>query len=295
MKIPYQTIKLLYKNKRSFLTLSGRRNLLINGAFSELEKDSDVLNFFTSSKKYLDDYIYDKLLNLIYNPKSDIGRNLFLKGKFEADEIAYSTKLIQSYDPGTILDIGANIGLHVISWAKAVGKHKYYAFEPTRKVNSILKANIKSNNLEGGIITIEKAVSNKVGTASFYETIDDAYNSLKDTKRKNIDKIYEVKLETIDSFIENNKILDLRFIKIDTEGFEDEVIQGAIRTIEIYKPDFFIEIYGGTDSNKNPEKTIQRMIDFGYNVYVYNDKLLKPYENHEDKFYNYFFSKNVLQ
>ncbi|HTN20024.1 MAG TPA: FkbM family methyltransferase [Pelobium sp.] len=271
-----------------------RRQVLDTTEFKSVWKYPLLTKLLIRVKPFQGEYKLDLLKKFIYNPKLDIGRNLYLTGKFEDDEIKYSTDLLSEYESGTVLDIGANVGLHVITWAQKIPSHNYYAFEPTKFVHRVLIENIKLNNQRGNIITVEKAVSNQVGISSFYETSDDAYNSLKDTKRKSVNKVYDVQVTTIDNFINENNINDLRFVKIDTEGFEDEVIDGAKDTIRKFMPTFFIEIYKGTDSNINAEKTIRKMIEFGYHAYVFKDNIPTHYYQHNDKYYNYFFSKTPL-
>jgi hypothetical protein len=52
----------------------------------------------------------------------------------------------------------------------------------------------------------------------------------------------------------------------------------------------FIEIYGGTDSNSDPEATINFLIDLGYCAYFVNaNGELERFIKHSDRFYNYFF------
>lgn len=292
MKLIKLIIKLMLS--KQFSPIYERRKLINSSAFSELRHYPQLFNFFTQTTPFLEKYIYDKREKLIYSPKTDIGNLLYTTGKFESSEIIYASKMLASYEAGTVLDIGANIGVHVIAWAQMHKKHNFYAFEPTKKVNKVLTESVKRNNLQRQIKIIDKAVSNKNGVAEFYETTDDAYNSLKDTKRKGVNEIYNVDIISIDDFALGNKIENIRFIKIDTEGFENEVIEGASATIKKQMPDFFIEIYKGVNSNINPEETIKKMIDHGYNAYIFKDEKLQRFEQHDDRFYNYFFSKKRL-
>lgn len=239
-------------------------------------------------------YLHDTAINLIYDPNSDIGALLYKKGAFESDEINYSSEILAGLASGTVIDVGTNIGLHTISWAKANNSHKFVAFEPTRKVFSVLKQSVINNKLLSRVRLNNAAVSNESGKAKFYETKDDAYNSLKDTNRKEVKEVYEVDIVTLDEYAEKNNISDIRFIKIDTEGFEDEVICGALNVLKKQKPVLFVEIYGGVNSNKNPDATVQRVIELGYFSYIRIDGTLRPYEKHSDRFYNYFFFPEKL-
>ncbi|WP_237416290.1 FkbM family methyltransferase [Helicobacter saguini] len=47
---------------------------------------------------------------------------------------------------------------------------------------------------------------------------------------------------TLDSYVEQNNI-DVGFIKVDIEGFEQELLKGAFKTIKKFKPAMLISIY----------------------------------------------------
>lgn len=279
---------------KGFFGIYERRKLINSSAFSSLQRYPKIIKLLTKTTPFLENYIYDRREKLIYSPKTDIGNLLYTTGKFESEEIEYSSKLLNSYRSGVVLDVGANVGLHVITWARMHKKHTFFAFEPSRTVNRALCESVKRNGLTDKITVVNKAVSDKNGKASFFETTDDAYNSLKDTKRKSINDVYEVEVISIDDFVTSNKIENIRFIKIDTEGFENEVIDGAFQTIKKQMPDFFIEIYKGSNSNNYPEETINKMIREGYNAYIFKDKEIHEFQKHDDRFYNYFFTKEKL-
>ncbi|MCC8278461.1 FkbM family methyltransferase [Campylobacter sp. VicNov18] len=52
----------------------------------------------------------------------------------------------------------------------------------------------------------------------------------------------EVEVTTLDSYLEKNP-LDIGFIKVDIEGFEQEFLKGAVNTIKTQKPTMLISIY----------------------------------------------------
>jgi len=224
-----------------------------------------------------------------------IGKCLFYTGSFELSEIQYFSGVLRKLDEHpVVLDIGANIGVHCISWAKAHENAIVYAFEPSESSMAMLRSNIDSNLLKSRVIPIQKAVSNASGEADFYICSDNAFSGLKDTKRVEVLETQVVPVTTIDSFIEKNTIEKVTFIKIDVEGFETEVVGGGRKTLERFRPDLFIEIYGGTDANPSPEKTIMLLQDMGYSAYVFSDGVMYPYKAHSDSLYNYYFTMNAL-
>jgi len=74
---------------------------------------------------------------------------------------------------------------------------------------------------------------------------------------------------TLDSFVQDNNLHDIQFIKIDVEGFELRVLKGAQETIKLFKPTIMIEYLAmlktGTDHNV---RELQKFMDLaGYTAY----------------------------
>lgn len=136
-----------------------------------------------------------------------------------------------------ILDIGANIGNHSLYFARFCRPQKIYAFEPVPETYAILTANIEGNQY-GDIITVYPfGVGDTAGRARISkfnheniggtELLEDAEGS--------------IELISIDAFLPALTKLD--FIKIDVEGFENRVLEGAVHTIQRFKPTIYIEIF----------------------------------------------------
>lgn len=167
---------------------------------------------------------------------------------------AHIKKLIEEHTrPGSAaLDIGAHIGTHTMSMAKAVGvTGQVFAFEPQRKLFRELVENLKLNRMlnvtplrfaigEGDAMIVEMgktATGNEGGTG---------IGSGGD----------QVELRTIDSF----GFRRVSLVKIDVEGFENHVIRGAQETLARERPLLIVEILGGVVyDTATPEQ--RRMID----------------------------------
>ncbi len=150
-------------------------------------------------------------------------------------------KLIHQYSlPGSVvLDIGAHIGTLTLKMAQAVGPQgQVLAFEPQPKIFRELFLNMAINQLcnisfysagvgdrEGSIELAPLVENNEGGTPLIGGTGE------------------FVPLLTIDSLHLSNVSL----MKIDVEGMEDQVIEGARETILANRPTIIIEIMGGND------------------------------------------------
>lgn len=218
-----------------------------------------------------------------YYINTDIGRKLYLTGDFEKQELELCNQFIN--ENSTIIDIGANIGIHSVYFSKIAKNGKVLSIEPQVTIYPILLNNIDRYQ---NIIPLNIAIDSKLKISEFYITSDNAYSSLKDTKRKKILSIKQVVTFPFDLI--NNLFDKVDFIKIDVEGFEKNVLSSMIELINRDKPTLFVEIYQGENSNNDPEGTVKMLLEFGYKAYVVNNKnQLEVYVEHHDSKYNYFF------
>jgi FkbM family methyltransferase len=142
-------------------------------------------------------------------------------GKYEP----YETQLIlrQAKVGGTVIDVGANIGYYTLILADKVGKNgKVYAFEPDKINFEILEKNIKENKLKN-VVAIKAAIGSKNESKILYKSEENLGDHKLYKPKTPAKKREKVKIVRLDSFIKEK--MDL--IKIDTQGWEPEVIEGA--------------------------------------------------------------------
>lgn len=138
-----------------------------------------------------------------------------------------------------IFDIGANIGNHSVYFAKKMKAKHVFSFEPiTNTYNKLLK-NIEINQLNARVNCYNLGISDDEGSASICRFIHDNPGATSLSK----DEDGDFELISLDSWVKANfRLQCIDFIKIDVEGFEKEVLKGAIETIKMFKPVIFIEI-----------------------------------------------------
>lgn len=143
-----------------------------------------------------------------------------------------------------IIDAGANIGIFSLYASYLAPKGKIYSFEPVKSTFQILNKNIASNNLENSIFPYNLALGDKKGKA---EIMTDSRSLLRGAsiildsdflknRESDFDKKESIEITTIDTFVKENNIARVDFIKIDTEGYEKQIIQGARNTIKEFSP-----------------------------------------------------------
>lgn len=170
-----------------------------------------------------------------------IGRSLRLYGEFAGDEVDSILSLVNPGDH--VLDLGANIGFHTLALARAVGPGgAVTSVEPQRFCFQLLCANITANQL-ATVNALRAAVGDVAGTCTV---------PLLDPRTRHNAGATEVTLAadagaqtdtvpliTVDSL----NLPRCNLIKIDTEGFEDRVIAGAVETIKRHHPALYIEVH----------------------------------------------------
>lgn len=148
--------------------------------------------------------------------------------------------------PGNIvLDVGAHIGLFSIAAAKLVGATgRVYCFEPTGQTFKILKQTI-SINRQQNITPIKAAVGSYSGKIQFFTSMlpGDNSNSIVSYKTDRELSGSKVDIVSVDDFMKEYKLGSVHFLKIDVEGAEFEVLQGAVSTLNKMHPVIILAIH----------------------------------------------------
>lgn len=211
-----------------------------------------ILKFFNIKEERI---IIRSGINYKITLREGIDLSLFLFGSFQKH--VFSNKFIKNKNFSVIFDIGANIGAITLPLAKHYRNAVIYAFEPTKYAHEKLKTNIELNpNLKNRIKVVNAFVSNKEGKAE--QTA--AYSSWKVDGSPVDHPIHGGILQeatdiqvTVDSFVKQNNITKVDFIKIDVDGHEFEILEGAEQTLINSRPFIIFEFMGHTNENMNFE------------------------------------------
>ncbi len=125
------------------------------------------------------------------------------------------------------IDIGANIGSYTVLASGQVGA-KTIAFEPVPSTFKYLLANISINNLQKKVTALPIALGAIKGNIEFAISKDMMNNHVAE-KNEMADKL-EVPVVKLDDVMADQ--LDPALIKIDVEGYETDVLKGAINTLQ---------------------------------------------------------------
>ena len=123
----------------------------------------------------------------------------------------------------TIFDVGANIGQSCLSFTESFPNAQIYSFEPISDTYDNLKTNAQKYS---SIHCVKSALGDEQKELEISLQPDPEANSLK-VVIENIDsKVETITVDTGENFCRDNNIQSIDLLKIDTEGYELEVLKG---------------------------------------------------------------------
>jgi FkbM family methyltransferase len=188
-------------------------------------------------------------------------------GAYESREIAAFRRIVK---PGDIVaDVGANVGYMTAHFADMVGPEgKVFAFEPGPTALGVLRETAESC-LYQNIEVVGSAVSNRNGTASFFETevaLSKGFGRI-DRRPSNRHTSTEIAIRVIrlDSFIAISDARRLSLVKIDVEGHERQCIEGLAGLLdEGHRPVLMTEATGNDEGIAEFLSITTLLKPFGY-------------------------------
>lgn len=166
---------------------------------------------------------------------------------------SYCMQNISFKDEDIIIDCGANLGDLAIELEKLPQKLKYIGLEPAPQDFASLKRNIKLNDA----IILKKALGKEENIHKLYVNSEKADSSLLEIK--NFSDILDVEVVRLDNLCKELNIKKIKFLKIEAEGYEPEILIGAkgiLRNIE------YIAIDGGYERGIECTQTFTTVTNF---------------------------------
>jgi FkbM family methyltransferase len=169
-------------------------------------------------------------------------------GLYEEQNLAVIRRLVR---PGeTCIDIGANVGYITSVLAGLVGPTGHvYAFEPAPRCVEILRFLAKVSQVE----VVPAAVTHRSGVVTFHETdriLSMGYGYVSDVRQASNSTAHEVDGWALDDFCVDRGIDRVRFLKIDVEGAESLVLQGAQRLLAERRVDYVLTELSGQEDER---------------------------------------------
>ena len=200
---------------------------------------------------------------------------------------------------GTVLDIGANIGIMTVYLAKKVKDTTVFAFEPIPHNAKVLDRVISYYKLKN-VEVCKYALGNEEGEI---EMVMPVISSVKmqglshvvhtTIKENNEGERFKIPLKKIDNISQiMNGPKPVTAIKMDVENFEYFVLEGAMQLLKKYKPIIYCELW----DNENRNKCFDLMKGLGYDIKIlvkaqlvlYTKEIMKDYPTQ-----NFFFTRKM--
>jgi FkbM family methyltransferase len=190
-------------------------------------------------------------------------------------------KEIKTSNP-LFLDIGAGQAESINRFKKILPNSIIHSFEPVEERIQIIKNWLQTFPHNNNITLNHCAMGDKIEEKTFYvnsKTKNSSFLKLNETNKiDSLKKEIQINVNTVDNYIKQNNIKHIDYLKIDTQGYEEEVLKGSIETLKsgIVK---YIEVeiilsdyYEKTTNFYNMEKIL---LPLNYKLYHIQDIICK--------------------
>jgi FkbM family methyltransferase len=221
-----------------------------------------------------------------------MGQSLLVYG--ECSELELMFLLTLAKNPGEVVEVGANMGIHTIPLGAALAKEgrTLYAFEPQPVIFQQLCANLALNGLTN-VRALPYACGSKNGALTFDIPDYTKLGNFGGTELKEVgattSKQELVQCVRLDDLLSEGKI---GLLKIDVEGLELEVLRGCEGLLARCRPFLYVE----NDRVKNSPALIQWLFDHEYRLWWHLPPLFNPqnYRGIKENRYGPILSFNML-
>ncbi len=205
-------------------------------------------------------------------------RRNWISREYEPLQPYFILELARAAGSETFVDVGANIGLYSVVMSQLV--NEVIAYEANEALVKEIKGNFSLNSIQGSVR--QAAVSDQAGSVDFGIVSRYAGNSAV------VERSYQTEdynsVETVEAVRLDDELASLAgpiAIKIDVEGHELSVLEGAKSTLENKSCIIQIENFGGAVDHFMSDLNYRKLTDIGPDSYFTNIDILEPVEIYE--------------
>jgi FkbM family methyltransferase len=209
-----------------------------------------------------------------------IGAEIYYHGCYEPASVDLVTTLLS---PGMVfLDIGAHVGQYtILASGRVTEEGQVHSFEPTPHTFQLLSGNVGMNKLRNVRLN-SIALSQTGGAQTLYlsDAMHDGFNSLRPPYQCDSGRTCEVTCMTLDHYLKMNRVPRVDLIKMDVEGAECEVLNGAGALLGGENPPLILlEFNPGALGafGRSCEELRQLLTSNGYDLFVVEEHALERY------------------
>jgi FkbM family methyltransferase len=211
---------------------------------------------------------------------NDLSLPLFVGGCIEPNEFAFLDRVLK---PGmTFIDGGANDGLYTLFASRRVGPTGLvWAFEPSEREFERLRNNIQLNDL-ANVRASKLALLNRNGSAELtvaeYEHA--GQNTLGDFVYGGVEQLRKLQVPTrrLDDLMAEEGLERLDAMKLDVEGAETAVLEGATHVLSNMRPLLLMEVTDAAlrHQGSSQEDLLSMLRSYEYRLYVFDQATGMP-------------------
>lgn len=200
----------------------------------------------------------NKLEAFFQNPET--GVRTYYKGIYKRlikiGEEVYMLNKIRFNKDDVVYDVGSNLGvLNLYFYLKnSFFQVKYFSFEPGKSEFESQRLNSK---IEGNVFLNNYGLGDKKQEMTFYYKPNNGDSSL--IEMEDYDFSFKVKVDRLDNVINSYHHKKIKLLKIETEGFEPEVLIGLGDKCKIVE---YIVVDCGFERGINQESTAADVINY---------------------------------
>jgi FkbM family methyltransferase len=191
---------------------------------------------------------------------------------WDLPDVPPTSWLLDDVGPGSVVfDVGANRGYVALALLARVPGLRLVAFEPNPGVLTKLTANLRLNGFADRAQVLGLGLGEYPARVPLFVAASDTASSLDDGRAARwgvgIRASVEVDVVTLDALVAAGRVPPPTHIKVDTEGFEAQVLRGARDTLRTHRPALYLEIHAdGQGIGDNREAILAALSDHGYQV-----------------------------
>lgn len=235
---------------------------------------------------------YDGLrLNLYLG--NDLSRQLFVSGCAEPNEFFFLNGILK---PGmAFIDAGANDGLYTLFASRRVGSAGIvWSFEPSEREFKRLEKNVNLNQLDN-VHLFRVALANRNGdeelsVAGFEH---EGHNTLGAFAHSGVDllRTERVSVRKLDDLVVEANLLKVDVVKMDVEGAEQRLIEGAREVLSRFRPVLLFEALDSAlrEQGSSRGQLLQLLASFQYELFSFDRVSGRPVRDHAD-----YYSANMV-
>ena len=228
-------------------------------------------------------------IKILAYPQVELCRSLFVTGTYEPNEFAYLSGILK---PGMVfIDAGAYLGLYSLFASTLVGEEgTVLAVEPSRRDYQRLKENTDLNHKKNiRLIPIGLSNDSSEHDLRIADEMHSGQNTLGGFAYPGVQAIGRqcVRVERLDDVVQKERFKRVDVIKMDTEGHELFVLQGARETIDRFKPLLLVELVDRSLSLQGcgADQVWDFLVRMGYQILQFDDATGLPVVAEKKPFY----------